>query len=120
MTSAAPADAKVSAINHDAPSKRFSATVGEGGEQCELLYLLEDAGGRKVMNITRTYTAPSARGKGVAGKLADAAFTFAREHGYAVRPTCSYISDAYIPGGKGAAANFAFDAGSGLALPKPE
>lgn len=53
MTSAAPADAKVSAINHDAPSKRFSATVGEGGEQCELLYLLEDAGGRKVMNITR-------------------------------------------------------------------
>lgn len=65
-----------------------------------------------------TYTAPSARGKGVAGKLADAAFTFAREHGYAVRPTCSYIADAYIPGGKGAAASFAMDAGSGLALPK--
>lgn len=66
----------------------------------------------------RTYTAPSARGKGVAGKLADAAFTFAHEHSLAVRPTCSYIADAYIPGGKGAAASFAFDAGSGLALPK--
>lgn len=53
MTSAANSAASVAPVHHDPGAHRFSTTVGEGGEACELLYLLEDGSDRKIMNITR-------------------------------------------------------------------
>lgn len=49
------------------------------------------------MDITETFVPEAGRGKGLAGKLARAAFEHAKEKGFHVRPTCSYISDTFVP-----------------------
>ena len=82
-------------ISHSAtgPSPRFFAVMDDGAE-AELCYTLKDG----VMDMDHTFCPPSARGKGMAGKLADAAFAWARENGVkAVLPSCSYIRDSYMP-----------------------
>jgi predicted GNAT family acetyltransferase len=49
------------------------------------------------VDITHTFTPPAARGRGLAARLAAAAFAWAAARGAAVRPSCSYISDTYAP-----------------------
>ena len=58
----------------------------DGGE-AELLYRIE--GG--VMSIYHTFVPESERGKGIAEKLAFAAFDMAKDKGLKVRPDCPYI-----------------------------
>lgn len=50
-----------------------------------------------VMDIIHTYVPPSARGCGIAKILCDSAFEYAQEEGYTIKPSCSYVSDTYIP-----------------------
>ncbi|CAO2042287.1 unnamed protein product, partial [Urochloa humidicola] len=50
-----------------------------------------------VMDMVHTYVPRSKRGQGLAARLCDAAFAHARSHGMRVVPTCSYISDTYLP-----------------------
>ncbi|CAN6235021.1 unnamed protein product [Urochloa humidicola] len=50
-----------------------------------------------VMDMVHTYVPRSKRGQGLAARLCDAAFAHARGHGMRVVPTCSYISDTYLP-----------------------
>ncbi|KAF8762557.1 hypothetical protein HU200_009332 [Digitaria exilis] len=50
-----------------------------------------------VMDMVHTYVPRSKRGQGVAARLCDAAFAHARDRGMRVVPTCSYISDTYLP-----------------------
>ncbi|CAN6270173.1 unnamed protein product [Urochloa humidicola] len=50
-----------------------------------------------VMDMVHTYVPRSKRGQGLAARLCDAAFAHARSHGMLVVPTCSYISDTYLP-----------------------
>ena len=85
-----------SAVLHDttAGAAKFYAVMDDGA-QAVLEYSLTADG---VMDLTHTFCPPSARGKGMAAKLADAAFAWARDHGVAsVRPSCSYIRDSYLP-----------------------
>mmetsp|Transcript_157 Transcript_157/g.165 ORF Transcript_157/g.165 Transcript_157/m.165 type:complete len:85 (-) Transcript_157:14-268(-) len=53
--------------------------------------------GRKLMDITHTFTSPAGRGKGLAGLLAVAAFQYAKANGFSVKPTCAYISQTFLP-----------------------
>ncbi|KAG0525825.1 hypothetical protein BDA96_06G090800 [Sorghum bicolor] len=50
-----------------------------------------------VMDMVHTYVPRSKRGQGLAARLCDAAFDHARGRGMRVLPTCSYISDTYLP-----------------------
>ena len=49
----------------------------------------EMAGG--VMHITHTHVPEAIGGRGIAGRLAEAAFHHARVEGWKVRPLCSYV-----------------------------
>lgn len=60
--------------------------VTEGGE-AELLYKMNE----KTMRIYHTFVPESERGKGIAEKLALAAFEFAEENKLKVKPDCEYI-----------------------------
>ncbi|TVU14477.1 hypothetical protein EJB05_37948, partial [Eragrostis curvula] len=50
-----------------------------------------------VMDVVHTYVPRSKRGQGLAAQLCDAAFAHARGNGMRVVPTCSYVSDTYLP-----------------------
>ncbi|XP_062185214.1 acetyltransferase At1g77540-like [Phragmites australis] len=50
-----------------------------------------------VMDVVHTYVPRSKRGRGLAARLCDAAFAHARGRGMRVVPTCSYVSDTYLP-----------------------
>ncbi|KAG9444041.1 hypothetical protein H6P81_015381 [Aristolochia fimbriata] len=60
-----------------------------------LQYELKKKG--KVMDMLHTYVPASKRGQGLASHLCVAAFNHAKEHSLAVIPTCSYISDTFLP-----------------------
>ncbi|HUB92736.1 MAG TPA: GNAT family N-acetyltransferase [Candidatus Saccharimonadales bacterium] len=70
-------------IRHDG-GRFYMATPGG---DAELLYKVEDG----VMSIHHTFVPDSERGKGIAEKLALAAFGFAKEGGLKVKPDCPYI-----------------------------
>jgi predicted GNAT family acetyltransferase len=52
----------------------------------ELLYEIEN----NIMSIYHTSTPPEDRGRGIAKELTEKAFAFAKEHGFKIRPDCSY------------------------------
>ncbi|KAF5816274.1 putative acyl-CoA N-acyltransferase [Helianthus annuus] len=53
--------------------------------------------GGKVMDITHTFVPSSKRGLGLASHLSVAAFNHAQSNKLSVIPTCSYISDTFVP-----------------------
>ncbi|XP_060212800.1 acetyltransferase At1g77540 [Lycium barbarum] len=53
--------------------------------------------GGRVMDILHTYVPPSKRGLGLASHLCIAAFSHAQSHPLYVIPTCSYVSDTFLP-----------------------
>lgn len=57
------------------------------GGNAELLYKIQG----RTMSIYHTFVPESERGKGIAEKLAIAAFEFAEEEKLSVRPDCPYI-----------------------------
>ncbi|XP_073315325.1 acetyltransferase At1g77540 [Primulina huaijiensis] len=54
-------------------------------------------GGGKVMDLVHTYVPPSKRGLGLAAHLCVAAFSHAEAQSLSVIPTCSYVSDTFLP-----------------------
>lgn len=58
-------------------------------------YDLRGAG--KVMDLVHTYVPPSKRGLGLAAHLCVAAFSHAEAQSLSVIPTCSYVSDTFLP-----------------------
>lgn len=118
MASSAAASPAAPPVTHDASSHQFVFQVPEGKGHIDYEVEKASGGGKEVMNITHTIVEPGLRGRGVAGKLADAALAHARSKGMAVRPSCSYISDTFLPGGKGEAANWTYAKGDALAFPR--
>ncbi|XP_077241945.1 acetyltransferase At1g77540-like [Tasmannia lanceolata] len=53
--------------------------------------------GGKVMDIVHTFVPSSKRGQGLASLLCVSAFNHAKNHSMAVIPTCSYVSDTFLP-----------------------
>ncbi|XP_038986633.1 acetyltransferase At1g77540-like isoform X2 [Phoenix dactylifera] len=60
-----------------------------------LQYHLRDR--RRRMDMVHTYVPRSKRGLGLAARLCVAAFTHAQRHSLLVIPSCSYISDTFLP-----------------------
>jgi uncharacterized protein len=73
-------------VEHDEAGSRFVVHVDDA--EAELAYTIV---GPKLIDLQHTYVPASARGKGVAEALAEAAFEYARERGYRVVPTCPFV-----------------------------
>ena len=73
-------------IRHDAAARRFVADVG--GHEAVLDYrVLED----KILDYRRTFVPPASRGRGIAGRLTKHALEYARENGFRVVPSCTFV-----------------------------
>ncbi|XP_062098510.1 acetyltransferase At1g77540-like isoform X2 [Humulus lupulus] len=57
----------------------------------------EDGKGKVVMELLHTFVPPSKRGLGLASHLCVAAFNHAKSRSLAIIPTCTYISDTFLP-----------------------
>ncbi|XP_003579764.1 acetyltransferase At1g77540 [Brachypodium distachyon] len=83
-------------------ARRFETPDGRAFLQYRLVALPRASSGgatpaSAAMVMVHTYVPGSKRGRGLASRLCDAAFAHARRHGLRVIPTCSYISDTYLP-----------------------
>lgn len=74
-------------MDHDAAAGRFVANLDDG--RGHLSYRMRDDG---VMDLEYVEVSPSLRGKGVAGRIVEAACRYARANGTKVIPTCPYIA----------------------------
>ncbi|XP_021806649.1 acetyltransferase At1g77540 [Prunus avium] len=54
-------------------------------------------GNGKVMDLVHTFVPSSKRGLGLASHLCVAAFNHAKSNSISVIPTCSYVSDTFLP-----------------------
>ncbi|WP_407351772.1 GNAT family N-acetyltransferase [Luteimonas sp. R10] len=77
------------AIHHD--SRRGLFEVEVEGHRAQLAYGLQDG----IMTILSTLVPAAVGGRGIAGRLVDAALQHARAQGLRVDPRCSYAA-AYI------------------------
>jgi hypothetical protein len=73
-------------IRHDPQGHRFETTVD--GHRAYLAYM--DLG-KQTLDIYRTFVPDALRGRGVAAELTRHALDFARDSGYTVIPSCSYV-----------------------------
>jgi uncharacterized protein len=73
-------------VQHDPDRHRFFVEVTGG--PAELTYRGPD---EKTVEFVHTGVPEAAAGQGVAGKLAQAAFAWARKEGLRVVPTCPYV-----------------------------
>jgi predicted GNAT family acetyltransferase len=71
---------------HDPQAHRW--TVDLEGQRALLDYRLADG----VLTIRHTEVPQALGGRGIAGRLVAAAFAWAREQGYRVRPACEYAA----------------------------
>ncbi len=77
-------------IKHDEAGSKFFANVN--GKEAYLRYLFA---GKGIMNMIKTYVPPELRGQGIAAEVVHAGLEYAKEKGYSVIPTCSYV-ETYI------------------------
>jgi predicted GNAT family acetyltransferase len=74
-------------IQHDPEAQRFY-TILDGKEA----YLAYSTRGEGVLDYRHTFVPPELRGRQVAKLLVAEAFAYARESGFKVVPTCSYVA----------------------------
>lgn len=74
-------------VKHDKENHKFYLEV-EGGEVL-LDYRFADD---KTLEFYHTYTPFELRGRGLAAKVVEEGFKFARENNYKVIPSCSYVA----------------------------
>eukprot|EP00250_Pteridium_aquilinum_P033234 c5351_g1_i1 orf=244-594(-) len=77
----------------DASNSRFATSDG----LAYLQYSVLSKNQKQVLDLVHTYVPPSKRGSGTAARLCLAAFKHAQQHGFLVIPSCSYISDTFLP-----------------------
>ncbi len=81
-------DESTAPVRHNEPQQQFEVIAN--GMMGVLTYAPRGEG---VVVFDHTFVPDKWRGKGVAGRLAAAAFDEARKRGWKVVPHCSYISD---------------------------
>ncbi len=77
-------------VKHDETANKFFAEVN--GKEAYLRYLFI---GKGTMNMIKTYVPPELRGQGIAAEVVHAGLEYAKEKGYNVIPSCSYV-ETYI------------------------
>ena len=94
----------MSEVRHDSTAQRFVLRVGN--EVAVLRYSLidsppttgaADGRGDQMVSFDSVFVPPALRGRGVASQIASSAFAHAREAGWRVKPTCSYLSENWVP-----------------------
>lgn len=86
-------------VEHDAVEKEFVVTLSGGSDKAVLQYEIVDCQSvpsRSVLDLQHTYVPQSLRGRGIAQHLCIAGFEYAKQQGYLVKPTCSYVSDTFL------------------------
>jgi len=84
-------------VVHEPASSQFVLLVDGSRTQACLQYELRQIGDRTAMDMQHTFTPPALRGQGIAAIITSAAFDHARANGLLVVPSCSYISDTFLP-----------------------
>ncbi len=74
-------------IQHDQEAHRFFTVLD--GKEAYLAYAIADEG---ILDYRHTFVPPELRGRQVAKLLVAEAFAYARENGFKVIPTCSYVA----------------------------
>ncbi len=74
-------------IEHDVARQRF-VTHTAGGAAVLSYQPLEDG----VLDLYSVHVPTAARGQGVAAHLVEAAMAYARDQGYRIFPSCSYVA----------------------------
>jgi predicted GNAT family acetyltransferase len=74
-------------IEHDLDAHRFTASLASG--TAVLAYTSARPG---VLELYSTYVPAADRGKGVAGRLVEAALAYARNEGLRIIPSCWYVA----------------------------
>ena len=73
-------------IVHNTDKKLFTVDVDD-----DTAYLAYRQADEKTLEFFSTYVPDEFRGKGIAGRLARTALDYARDNGYRVQPTCSFV-----------------------------
>jgi predicted GNAT family acetyltransferase len=81
-------------ITHEPEVGRFVIKNADGKGAEALLEYVDDG---TVWDMQHTFSPPACRGQGLAAQLCVAAFDAARAHQRKVIPSCSYISDNFLP-----------------------
>lgn len=74
-------------VRHERPARRFAARL-DG----LIAYLSYEERGEDVLDYAHVYVPPDHRGHGVAAEITRTALEHARENGYLVIPSCSYVA----------------------------
>ncbi|HEU4680307.1 MAG TPA: GNAT family N-acetyltransferase [Gemmatimonadales bacterium] len=74
-------------VEHDTQAHRFVAQVSSG-----TAVLAYAAAGPGLIELYSTFVPAPDRGRGVGGRLVEAALGYAREQGMRVIPTCQYVA----------------------------
>lgn len=72
-------------ITNDIEEEKFKANID--GYEATLEYTIN----KDIISMYRVYTPVELRGQGIAAKLVEFAFEYARENNLKVYPSCSYI-----------------------------
>jgi predicted GNAT family acetyltransferase len=83
-------------VTHNETERVFTM-LHDGVCAAKLLYNFVDEPSVTVMDIWHTETESRFRGKGLAAMLCVAAFRYAHSAGVLVRPSCTYVSDTFLP-----------------------
>ncbi|WP_265562260.1 GNAT family N-acetyltransferase [Sphingomicrobium arenosum] len=75
-------------FEEDGGRGRWHATPEGVSEEAEMTFSRTNA---ELIMIDHTFVPPSARGQGIAGKLAQAAVTKSRAEGWKIIPVCPYM-----------------------------
>ncbi|KAJ0973260.1 hypothetical protein J5N97_021219 [Dioscorea zingiberensis] len=85
------------AIVWNEKERRFETEDKEAFLQYHLRDVTVENSRKTVMDMVHTFVPRSKRGMGLASLLCSAAFDHAQRHSLIVIPTCSYISDTFLP-----------------------
>ena len=72
-------------VKHDKQQERFYIDIK--GDNAHLDYSLQD----DKIDLYHTFTPPQLRGRGLAGKVVEFAFNYAKENNLKVIPSCPFI-----------------------------
>lgn len=75
-------------IRHEPGARRFA--IDRDGLTALIQYRSLD--GERTLDLYRTYTPPSLRGRGLASQLTEHALRYAREHDRRVVPSCPFVA----------------------------
>eukprot|EP00240_Pyramimonas_obovata_P015943 CAMPEP_0118925636 /NCGR_PEP_ID=MMETSP1169-20130426/3491_1 /TAXON_ID=36882 /ORGANISM="Pyramimonas obovata, Strain CCMP722" /LENGTH=269 /DNA_ID=CAMNT_0006866985 /DNA_START=91 /DNA_END=900 /DNA_ORIENTATION=+ len=77
------------------PAQASGENQGEPEAEAYLAYTVDEEA--RALDVYHTWTPSSARGRGLAARLCDAAITYAMQTGLQVLPSCSYVRHTYLP-----------------------